>query len=204
MVLPLQLWCLQHTSFSWDAPIPYLQLSLADVSWSWHHQHLGTFNAIQASLSWMYAIVSQDAHAGTSLPHIWPKELSSMVNNGRFRNAFTHASFVTLKPELHEWFRQVWLLTTWDVVRRFNFLLLFRSWKTLSSVHFTSWNTAVWGLSLRVPFPLSHWTSDFLETFHLFLHKLCLQHYFSWCCFAHQTVRFIFLLTHFLFYTRSA
>lgn len=119
----------------------------------------------------MYAIVSQDVHAGTSLPHVWPKELSSMVNRGRFHNAFTHASFMTLKPELQGWCHQVWLLTIWDVARSFNLLLLFRSWKFLSSVHFTSWNIAVWGLSLRVPFPLSHWTSDFLEIFRLFLHN---------------------------------
>lgn len=116
----------------------------------------------------MYAIVSQDVHVGTSLPHAWPQELFSMVNKERFCNAFTHASFMTLKPELHGWCRQVWLLTTWDVARRFNLLLLFRSWKFLSSVHFTSWNIAMWGLSLRVPFPLSHWTSDLSWNFSSF------------------------------------
>lgn len=116
----------------------------------------------------IYAIVSQDVHAGTSLTHAWPQELSSMVNKERFRNAFTHASFMTLKPELHGWCHQVWLLTTWDVARSFNLLLLFRSWKFLSSVHFTSWNIAVWGLSLRVPFPLSHWTSDLSWNFSSF------------------------------------
>lgn len=51
-------------------------------------------------------------------------------------------------------------------------------------------------------YPIDHQT--FLDTFHLFLHKLCLQHYISWCCVAPQTECFIFLLTHFLFSTRSA
>lgn len=133
MVLPFQLWYLQHTPFPWDAPIPSLQLSLADVSWSWHHQRLGTFSAIQASLSRCMLL---------------------------FLRSSIHASFTTLKPEPHGWCRQVWLLPTWNVARSFNLLLLFRSWKFLSFVHFTSWNIVVWGLSLRVPFPLSHWPSD--------------------------------------------
>lgn len=68
-----------------------------DVSWSWHLQHLGIFNAIPASLSQINAIVSQDLYAGTPLPRVF----SSMVNKGRLHVPFTHVSFMPLKPEAH-------------------------------------------------------------------------------------------------------
>ena len=55
---------------------PCLPLSLADISWLWHLEHLGISNAIQAPLPRCHAMAfqgllpSQGLHGGTSQPHI--------------------------------------------------------------------------------------------------------------------------------------
>lgn len=144
---------------------PCLPLSLADISWLWHLEHLGISNAIQAPLPRCHAMAfqgllpSQGLHGGTSQPHIaWVQWLSLVVEEYSMTPLLVYLSWLWSRNHIDNSSSSV-LFLRWSLVPVNHIcsnchLLIFRSRNVLRCLLSHSGSLAGWVPGLRASVPL--------------------------------------------------